>query len=83
VDEKLHVAVWLFQAWTLLQQRGCTKSIPDHPMELLTGYYERIAAQDPARRRPFRIQQHITRELMTNVGETLRTRLDSIPAQQF
>ena len=49
-------------------------------MEMLTGFYERLAEQQENRKRPFRIQRHITRELMVSVGESLREAISSDPA---
>jgi hypothetical protein len=81
VDGRHHVAAWLCNAWAALRENGCEKSLPSHPMELLNGYYDKVAAKHYKKsRRPFRLQHYISKEIHGDVGNSLRLEVQSDPA---
>jgi len=76
-EAKHFIIAWVLDAWMELNSVGCcTKSIPSHPMEFFSGFYEKLAAQ-ANRRKPIRIQRLISQEIASHVGVSLREKLES------
>jgi hypothetical protein len=72
----LHVASWMIEMWAALKRENCHDSLPQHPLFLLLGHYERISAHQPS----FRIQRHISQETDRRVIDDLRSFSRSDPA---